>query len=92
MTRPKGWFLIMTAVSLMVAACGSDSGETTTTAAGATETTTTTAAAETTTTTEADEETTTTTAGEAEPLVFGMILVGPQDDRGWSQAHREAGE
>ena len=21
-----------------------------------------------------------------------MILVGPQDDRGWSQAHREAGE
>lgn len=28
----------------------------------------------------------------AEPLTFGMILVGPQDDRGWSQAHREAGE
>jgi simple sugar transport system substrate-binding protein len=25
-------------------------------------------------------------------LTFGMILVGPQDDRGWSQAHREAGE
>jgi len=29
---------------------------------------------------------------DAEPLKFGMILVGPQDDRGWSQAHREAGE
>ncbi|MFV2062052.1 MAG: BMP family protein [Chloroflexota bacterium] len=29
---------------------------------------------------------------DAEPLTFGMILVGPQDDRGWSQAHREAGE
>src|SRR6185295_2572490 len=28
----------------------------------------------------------------AAPLTFGMILVGPQDDRGWSQAHREAGE
>lgn len=27
-----------------------------------------------------------------EDLTFGMILVGPQDDRGWSQAHREAGE
>jgi simple sugar transport system substrate-binding protein len=25
-------------------------------------------------------------------LTFGMILVGPADDRGWSQAHREAGE
>jgi len=24
-------------------------------------------------------------------FVFGMILVGPQDDRGWSQAHYEAG-
>jgi simple sugar transport system substrate-binding protein len=48
----------------------------------------------------ADEGTTTTAAGETtttgeapgEPLTFGMILVGPQDDRGWSQAHREAGE
>jgi simple sugar transport system substrate-binding protein len=26
-----------------------------------------------------------------EPLVFGMILVGPQEDHGWSQAHYEAG-
>jgi simple sugar transport system substrate-binding protein len=25
-------------------------------------------------------------------LTFGMILVGPQDDRGWSQAHYEAGK
>lgn len=45
-----------------------------------------------------DEAETTTTEGEttttaaAEPITFGMILVGPQDDRGWSQAHREAGE
>lgn len=29
---------------------------------------------------------------EDDTLTFGMILVGPQDDRGWSQAHREAGE
>lgn len=44
-----------------------------------------------TTTTAAGSETTTTEAP-GEPLTFGMILVGPQDDRGWSQAHREAGE
>jgi simple sugar transport system substrate-binding protein len=31
-------------------------------------------------------------AQDEEPLKFGMILVGPEDDRGWSQAHREAGE
>ncbi len=29
---------------------------------------------------------------EAEELVFGMILVGPKNDRGWSQAHYEAGQ
>ncbi|HSG44624.1 MAG TPA: BMP family ABC transporter substrate-binding protein [Anaerolineales bacterium] len=27
----------------------------------------------------------------AEPLVFGVILVGPKNDRGWSQAHYEGG-
>ncbi len=27
-----------------------------------------------------------------EPFVFGMILVGPQNDHGWSQAHFEAGQ
>jgi basic membrane lipoprotein Med (substrate-binding protein (PBP1-ABC) superfamily) len=26
-----------------------------------------------------------------EPLVFGLILVGPKNDHGWSQAHYEAG-
>jgi len=30
-------------------------------------------------------------AGEAEPVTFGMILVGPRNDRGWSQAHVEGG-
>jgi simple sugar transport system substrate-binding protein len=29
---------------------------------------------------------------EGESLTFGMILVGPQNDHGWSQAHFEAGE
>ncbi len=27
-----------------------------------------------------------------EDLVFGMVLVGPRNDRGWSQAHFEGGE
>ncbi|HSJ71495.1 MAG TPA: BMP family ABC transporter substrate-binding protein [Acidimicrobiia bacterium] len=44
------------------------------------------------TTTTAGGSETTTTEMSGEPLTFGMILVGPQDDRGWSQAHREAGE
>jgi len=30
-------------------------------------------------------------AGDSGDLVFGMILVGPKVDRGWSQAHHEAG-
>ena len=30
-------------------------------------------------------------AGELEPVTFGMILVGPKNDRGWSQAHFEGG-
>ncbi|MEO1290283.1 MAG: BMP family ABC transporter substrate-binding protein, partial [Chloroflexota bacterium] len=25
-------------------------------------------------------------------IIFGMVLVGPQDDRGWSQAHFEGGQ
>jgi simple sugar transport system substrate-binding protein len=35
---------------------------------------------------------TTSPSPEGEPLVFGMILVGPQNDHGWSQAHFEAGQ
>ncbi|MEE8600693.1 BMP family lipoprotein [Euzebya tangerina] len=31
-------------------------------------------------------------AGDGEGITFGMILVGPRDDRGWSQAHFEGGE
>jgi len=32
-----------------------------------------------------------TAAPEEEEFVFGVILVGPKNDRGWSQAHYEAG-
>lgn len=33
-----------------------------------------------------------TEAASAEPFVFGMLLVGPYNDNGWSQAHYEAGK
>ena len=31
-------------------------------------------------------------SGAPEDFKFGMILVGPQNDHGWSQAHYEAGQ
>ena len=84
------WLSVLVALMLVVAACSDSESDST----DASETTTTTTAADsgsdTTTTTEGATET--TEAPSAEPLKFGMILVGPQDDRGWSQAHREAGE
>jgi simple sugar transport system substrate-binding protein len=86
--RPWVFALVM---ALVVAACGGDDGASDdTTGDDAPVTTTTVAPAD-------DGETTTTASspddtGTDEPLVFGMILVGPEDDRGWSQAHREAGE
>jgi simple sugar transport system substrate-binding protein len=46
-----------------------------------------------TTTTEGTSATTTTApTTTASQLTFGMILVGPQNDRGWSQANYEAGQ
>jgi simple sugar transport system substrate-binding protein len=68
----------------LVAACGGTAATTTTTGAGPT----TTAAPGTT----SGPSETTTTAAPTEGLTFGMILVGPQDDHGWSQAHFEAGQ
>jgi simple sugar transport system substrate-binding protein len=32
------------------------------------------------------------TLADGEPIKIGMILVGPRDDRGWSQAHLEGGQ
>jgi len=46
----------------------------------------------TTTAATAAETTTTAAAMSGEGLTFGMILVGPENDRGWSQAHFEAGQ
>jgi len=67
----------------VVIACGG----TATTTSGDTATPTTSAEEPATT---AAPETETTAAPEG-GLTFGMILVGPQDDHGWSQAHYEAG-
>ncbi len=79
-------------MALVVAACGGDDGASDTTEEEAPVTTTTAAMADDDDTTTTAESPETTEAMAEEPLVFGMILVGPEDDRGWSQAHREAGE
>jgi simple sugar transport system substrate-binding protein len=86
--RPIGLFVLLVALALVAAACGSSDDTTTTTAAaaGGGETTTTTAAPS------GGDETTTTAEEAMEELTFGMILVGPENDRGWSQAHFEGGE
>jgi simple sugar transport system substrate-binding protein len=39
-----------------------------------------------------DDVSATTAAVPDEPLKFGMVLVGPSNDHGWSQAHFEAGQ
>jgi simple sugar transport system substrate-binding protein len=41
--------------------------------------------------TEAPTEAPVATEAPAEPFTFGMLLVGPYNDHGWSQAHYEAG-
>ncbi|MGQ9749299.1 MAG: BMP family lipoprotein, partial [Desulfosoma sp.] len=33
----------------------------------------------------------TPTWAEEKPFVFGLLLVGPYNDKGWSQAHYDAG-
>ena len=83
--RPLGLLVLIAALALVAAACGSTDDTTTTTAAP-------TGGADTTTTTAPPAEETTTTTEAMEELIFGMILVGPENDRGWSQAHREGGE
>lgn len=68
--------LPLAAFAVAAIACSSDSNEATATA----------------TSTTPAVSTTAPTAAAAEPLTIGMILVGPRDDRGWSQAHFEAGQ
>ncbi|MEW6401533.1 MAG: BMP family ABC transporter substrate-binding protein [Chloroflexota bacterium] len=74
-------FLAMVLV-LVLAACGPAATE-----APATEPPTEVAAP-----TEAPTEVAAPTEAPTEPFVFGMLLVGPYNDHGWSQAHYEAGQ
>ena len=74
---------LLVVIGLAAAACGGSSSTTTggttpATTSGGTPSETTMAPA--------------TTAMTGEPLTIGMILVGPQNDHGWSQAHYEAGQ
>jgi simple sugar transport system substrate-binding protein len=76
---------LLLAFALVAAACGDDDGGGTTATTAAT------------TTTAGDgggDDTTTTTAEDMEPVDFqvGLILVGPKNDRGYSQAHLEGAE
>ncbi len=96
--RAHLWLLsLLLLVSLALAACGgpeatTDEADTADTAAEATpedEATTDEAEAEADTTDEAADEADTTDATTEDPYVFGMVLVGPINDGGWSQAHYE---
>jgi simple sugar transport system substrate-binding protein len=100
MNRPRRLFSLLALLvvfALIAAACSSSSEDTTTTDVGGEAPTSSTAApsSEATTTAAPGEGETTTTAAEApsgEGFTFGMILVGPENDHGWSQAHFEAGK
>lgn len=74
--------ILLVSVTLAVVACA-EAVETTTSAAP------TTTAASSTETTAA--QTSTTAVGESPGYTFGMLLVGPYNDRGWSQANYEGG-
>ncbi len=82
----KRWLALLAVLALVVAACGDSSDE----AEDDTPETVAAAQDDTTTTEAAGEDDPPTTEGEE--FVFGMILVGPQNDRGWSQAHFEGGK
>jgi simple sugar transport system substrate-binding protein len=77
MERRKIWSVvtIVMALSLLAAACGGPAAATPTEEA----------------TQPPSVDETTEPVPAPEPLVFGMILVGPKNDHGWSQAHYEAG-
>jgi simple sugar transport system substrate-binding protein len=69
---------LLTAIAMLVAACGTP----------ATVAPTEPPATEAPAATQAPEA----TEAPAEPFIFGMLLVGPYNDHGWSQAHYDAGQ
>ena len=85
--RGAALLILLVAFALIAAACGDDDGGTTTAADGGTATT----AAGTPTTAAGTATTAAPDMMVPDDFQVGMILVGPQNDRGWSQAHYEAG-
>ena len=73
------WLVLLLILALTIVACGGGTADTPTEAPQTEEET------------PAEEPEDTGDAGEAddEEFVFGVILVGPANDRGWSQAHAE---
>jgi simple sugar transport system substrate-binding protein len=69
--------LLLMAFALLLVACKPAATETVTTGGGAA--------------TETTSGGTAATEAAPEEFIFGMLLVGPYNDRGWSQAHYEAG-
>ncbi|WP_420628460.1 BMP family lipoprotein [Candidatus Leptofilum sp.] len=75
------FFVAMMALALVLAACGGeDAADTSSDDAD-------TAVTDDTSADEDGEE-----AMDEEPFVFGLIMVGPREDRGWNQAHWEAAQ
>ncbi len=102
MNKNRLWQIValLMAVVLVLSACASPTTVAPTTAPEATEEPTSPPAAEepTATTVMATEEPTVEPTVEAtsppapEAFTFGILFVGPYNDRGWSQAHYEAGQ
>ena len=76
-----GLLALLMVLAMIAAACSDSSDDTTTTVGG-----------DETATTVGGDDTTTTAAMSGDGFTFGMILVGPENDHGWSQAHFEAGK
>ncbi len=82
--------MLLVALAFVIAACGDDEAQTTTTAAAGESTTTT--AAGTSSTSQPAETSSTTVPAADEEFTFGMLFVGPYNDHGWSQANYEGGK
>ncbi|MCX8032296.1 MAG: BMP family ABC transporter substrate-binding protein [Thermoleophilia bacterium] len=76
--------LTVLALAAVAVSCGGEKQEATTTTAAAQSSTTTSSVAE-------SSSTSSSTEPAQEEFVFGMILVGPYNDNGWSQANYEGG-
>jgi simple sugar transport system substrate-binding protein len=84
--------ILLMILALLMAACSGGGEETETTAETTTETAVETAVEEATEAPAQEEAETPAEETTDEALVFGLIMVGPKEDRGWNQAHWEAAQ